>query len=104
MNSNESEAVRCPTCRAVQEWSDTCRRCKADLRLLGEVAAAYHESRRRCLLLLRAGRVREALRSARRCYEMRADDESSRLLAACALLGEDWETAAALAGAPTGED
>ena len=29
--------MRCPTCRAEQEWSDNCRRCRCDLQLLREV-------------------------------------------------------------------
>ena len=92
------DAVRCPTCRAVQEWSETCRRCKTDLRLLRDVAAAYRRSHRRCLLHLREGRPFEALRSARLCHWLRADDESTQLLAVCALLCEDWATATVLAG------
>jgi hypothetical protein len=102
MNRLEPATVRCPTCRAVQEWSESCRRCKTDLRLLRDVAEAYRRSHHRCLLQLRAGRPHEALRSARLCHELRADDESTRLLAVCALLSEDWETAAALTEEPDG--
>ena len=102
LGDDEPTTVRCPTCRAVQEWSATCRRCKTDLRLLGEVEEAYRSSRRRCLAQLRAGRVREALHAARLCHELRADDASARLLAVCALLGGDWETAAVLAGSAGG--
>jgi hypothetical protein len=97
MDRIETATVRCPTCRAVQEWSESCRRCKTDLRLLLDVADAYLRGRLRCLLRLRAGRPRAALRAARLCHELRADEESARLLAVCALLCEDWETAAALA-------
>src|SRR3954469_53527 len=102
MNRHEPATVRCPTCSAVQEWSETCRRCKTDLRLLRDVAEAYRRSHRRCLLHLRAGQPHEALRSPRRCHELRADDESTRLLAVCALLCEDWATARALAQDPDG--
>jgi hypothetical protein len=96
MDRPDPETVRCPTCRAVQEWSDTCRRCRCDLRLLRELADAYRHSRRRCLRELRAGRPREALRSARRCRRLRDDAESRRLLAVCTLLCGDWPAAAAL--------
>ncbi|HMB04478.1 MAG TPA: Uma2 family endonuclease [Isosphaeraceae bacterium] len=89
--------VRCPTCRAVQEWSDTCRRCKSDLRLLREFAADYERSRRACLERLRAGHPREARYFARRCHALRAGAESRRLLALAALHCGDWPTAAALA-------
>jgi hypothetical protein len=90
------DIVRCPTCRAEQEWSDTCRRCKSDLRLLRALALAYRQNRRACLEHLRQGDGREALRAARRCYQIRADTESRRLLALAALHGGDWATAADL--------
>lgn len=89
--------VRCPTCRAVQEWSDTCRRCKSDLRLLREFAASYERSRRACLDELRAGHPRAARRAAQHCHALRAGAESRRLLAVAALHCGDWPTAAALA-------
>jgi hypothetical protein len=91
------ETVRCPTCRAVQEWSDTCRRCKSDLRLLRAFAAAYHDSRRTCLEQLRSGPALAALPAARRCHALGADPESRRLLALAAFRAGDWATAAALA-------
>lgn len=89
--------VRCPTCHARQEWSDTCRRCKCDLRLLRSVVEAGREARRRCLLLLRAGRVTEALRQARRGDALCSDRRSARLLAVCYLLCGNWVKAAVLA-------
>ena len=52
--------VRCPTCRALQEWSDACRRCRSDLRLLRASAAAYERSRRACLEAVRSGDPRAA--------------------------------------------
>jgi hypothetical protein len=97
MSVPDRETVRCPTCRAVQEWSDACRRCKSDLRLLREVSAAYFRSRARCLLALLAGHPLAALRAARRCHTLRADADSRRLLAVSALLAGDWATAAAMA-------
>jgi hypothetical protein len=89
--------VRCPTCRAVQEWSDTCRRCKSDLRLLRASAASYRRSRRACLEQLQSGTAPAALPAARLCHALGADPESRRLLAITALLAGDWATAAELA-------
>jgi hypothetical protein len=77
----------------VQEWSDTCRRCKSDLRLLRGCAAAYQRNRRLCLEHLRSGSPRIALQAARRCHVLRADADSRRLLAVAALLAGDWMTA-----------
>jgi hypothetical protein len=92
-----SSTVRCPTCRAEQDWSDTCRRCKSDLGLLRALASAYRRNRRACLEHLRDGNSGEALRAARRCDQIKADTESRRLLALAALQGGDWATAADLA-------
>jgi hypothetical protein len=88
--------VRCPTCRAVQEWSDSCRRCKCDLRLLRDVAEAYERSRRLCLLGIRSGQPAAALRHARRCHWLRPGADSTRLLALCSFLSGQWATAAGL--------
>jgi hypothetical protein len=87
----------CPTCRATQEWSPTCRRCKCDLSLLVLVADEYHESRSRCLQELRWGRHQAALDHARDCLRLDANRESKQLLAVCALLARDWPSAAAVA-------
>lgn len=92
----DRQRVRCPTCRAGQEWSDTCRRCRSDLRLLRELADAYHQTRLACLARLKAGRPRAALRLARQCRELSASAESDRLLAVCCLAARDWAAAAAL--------
>ncbi len=97
MSLPDQDTVRCPTCSAVQEWSDTCRRCKSDLYLLREVSGAYLRSRHRCLFALRAGRPRAALRAAQYCHALRPATESRRLLAISALLGGDWDTASAMA-------
>jgi hypothetical protein len=96
--------VRCPTCRAVQEWSDTCRRCKSDLRLLRAFASAYRRSRRTCLKRLRSGPAHAALPAARRCHALSRDPESRRLLALVALHAGDWATAATLASRIIQED
>lgn len=92
----DAATVRCPTCRAVQEWSDTCRRCRCDLRLLHAVSAAWEQNRRACLLHLHHGYPHLALRAARRCYALDGSAETLRLLAVSALLSGDLATAAAL--------
>ena len=89
--------VTCPTCRARQEWSDTCRRCKSDLRLLRGAVNAYFRRRRLCLEMLQAGRPREAARHAWACAELHPGTEAHRLLALCALVAHDWEGARELA-------
>ncbi len=89
------QTVRCPTCRADQEWSEQCRRCKCDLRLLRDVAEDYERSRRRCLFHLHDGHAHAALRAARHCHVLYPDAESRRLLALAAFLCADWATAAA---------
>jgi hypothetical protein len=89
------EELRCPTCGARQEWTDTCRRCKSDLRLLRAALEAYDEHHRAGLLALDDGRLDEALRHARRCDELRPGPESRRLLAVCQLLRGDWPGALA---------
>ena len=100
----EPVTVRCPTCRAEQPWSDACRRCRCDLRLLRAAAASYHRSRRACLLQLRAGHPRAARLAAGHCRELAASAESRRLLAVAALLSGDWADAADLAREPLREE
>jgi hypothetical protein len=104
MDETASNQVRCPTCRALQEWSDSCRRCRSDLRLLRAAQASYDSHRRRCLLNLDAGRPDLALGHAVRCHDLRPDGESRRLLALCALVGEDWEAALRLVRAVSETD
>jgi hypothetical protein len=97
MRVSTPDQVRCPTCRAVQEWSDTCRRCRCDLRLLRAAHAAYRDHRRQCLLSLDAGHEKLALGHAIRCHDLRPGPDSRRLIALCALVMEDWQTALELA-------
>jgi hypothetical protein len=97
-NPIDLETVRCPTCRASQPWSDVCRRCKSDLRLLREFAEGYEQSRRACLDHLRQGRLREAQAAASRCIELSPNPTSRRLLALVALQSGDWHAAVALGG------
>ena len=91
------QRMRCPTCGAKQTWSDACRRCKCDLTFLRSAAEASRGHRRRCLLLLRAGRHGEALRQAQRAYALHPDPRSARLLAVCHLLCGHWISALAIA-------
>lgn len=92
-----SGPVRCPTCGAMQDWSDACRRCKCDLVLLRRVAEAARVSRRRCLRSLRAGRLSAALRHARRLYALCPEPAAARLCAVCHLMQGNWAAAAAFA-------
>lgn len=89
--------VRCPTCKAQQEWSDACRRCQCNLAFLRSAMDACRRSRRRALLHLRAGRLPEALRHARRACTLSPDQRSMRLLAVCYLLSGNWVQAVFLA-------
>lgn len=90
MRLMNAETMRCPTCRAVQPWSDTCRRCKSDLRLLRELAGEYSALRGHCLLNLRQNRIGAAVELARRCLVLRDDADTRRLLAVCELLNGKW--------------
>ena len=100
MRSPSRDEVICPTCGARQRWSDTCRRCKCDLRLFRAVAAAYNRHRWLCLKLLTSGLSRPALQHALHCQRLSPGGESSRLVAICHLLLDQW--AEALAASETG--
>ncbi|MCY2964420.1 MAG: hypothetical protein NT069_12425 [Planctomycetota bacterium] len=89
--------MRCPTCRAAQEWSHECRRCRCDLTLLREAKAAAESLRRQCLRALNANAPRQAVELAERYVELVGDDNSKELLAVCALLAGDWRTAKTVA-------
>ena len=91
-----SGTIRCPTCRASQEWSDECRRCRSDLRLLRALDQEYADHRGHCLLNLRLDRSHAALPHARACMHLRPDEAAQRLLAVCALACGDWPTALAI--------
>ena len=88
-----SETMRCPTCRAEQAWSDTCRRCKSDLRLLRDFAREYDARRTECLLLLRQNNAPAALEQARIAGAIHANDESRQLLAVCEFLNSNFSAA-----------
>ena len=82
--------MRCPTCGADQEWADTCRRCRCDLRLLRAASMAYGGHRRECLSSLQNGSIENARYHAQRSHELLPNAESSRLLAICHLMSERW--------------
>jgi hypothetical protein len=84
----------CPVCRATQEWSDVCRRCRCDLRLLRQADLARRRARQQVLLHLRAGCWAEAQRAAQTCHALQPDADSRRLLAVCCLLGGKFRQAA----------
>jgi hypothetical protein len=88
--------LRCPVCRAQQEWADTCRRCRCDLALVRAAADAYFASRRRCLALLGAAQFPQALAEARRAWELHPASDAQRLLAVCTALCGEWAEAAGL--------
>ena len=86
--------LRCPTCRAVlQDWTETCRRCKCDLSLLQAFTTAYDQSHSACQAAILAGAGPEAIRHAQRCRQLRPDAKSDRLLALAALVLGDYPTA-----------
>ena len=93
MVPDSPETFRCPTCRAQQERSDVCRRCKCDLRLVHAAHDAYHAARLRCLAELRAGRSRAALAFAREILLLDPSSDARRLFAVCALLADDFRAA-----------
>jgi hypothetical protein len=95
----DASEMTCPTCNARQEWSDQCRRCKCDLSLLRSVWRMSRQSRRNCLLHLRAGRVSEAIEHARQYAALQPGEDSTRLLAVSHLLAADWPRALAAAKA-----
>lgn len=89
------EMMRCPTCRAEQAWSDTCRRCRSDLRLLKALETEYREHRELCLSNFREGRKQAALEHAQACVRVRPDEAARQLLAVCSLISGDWPAALA---------
>ncbi|MDB5388864.1 MAG: hypothetical protein JWM11_4510 [Planctomycetaceae bacterium] len=92
-----SESLRCPTCNAAQTWSDECRRCKSDLRLLRRVVEARRQHRELALRALRDGHYSTALAEAQQVHDLYPDPGSKRLLATCNLLAGNWQQALVLA-------
>ena len=100
----DPDTVRCPTCRASQPWSDSCRRCQSDLRLLRCFASSYHRLRRSSLQSIRSGDPRSARLAARACLDLCPSDDALRLLAVCSLLEGNPDTALSLARHPSHRD
>jgi hypothetical protein len=96
------QEMRCPACRAVQPWSDACRRCKCDLSLLHGAMAVAEEHRLHSLNELRRARWPQALHHARQAHDLCPGEDTARLLAVCHLLCEDWPSALAVAGGSPG--
>ncbi len=90
MSTVPDDLMRCPTCGAKQEWADSCRRCRCDLRLLRAAVRARDIHGRECLNALENGWTRRALDHARRRHELLPDASSHRLLALCNLVSERW--------------
>ncbi|ADV63704.1 exonuclease [Isosphaera pallida ATCC 43644] len=78
--------TRCPACKAVQEWSDECRRCKCDLTLWHRLARDQARRRVAALTALARQRPQEAFDHARAAFRLGADAETARLAAVTALL------------------
>ena len=90
--------MRCPVCKAENNSTPQCRRCKADLSLL----VALEQRRARVLAevaaLLTRGGGKEALTAAEEVDWMRSDEESRRLLALARLMNREFAEAWALHG------
>jgi hypothetical protein len=98
-----SESLRCPTCNAVQAWSDECRRCKSDLRLLRQVVESRRLHRENAFLALRQGHYATALVEAQQSHDLYPDANSKRLLATCHLLAGNWLQATLMANSDLAE-
>lgn len=99
MDPMNRESMRCPTCRAEQPWSDTCRRCKCDLRLLRKLAEDFVALRHECLRSLGQNQPAKALEQARGCLALHTDHDTQRLLAVCELVNCNWAPALIIAKA-----
>jgi hypothetical protein len=64
--------------------------------------AAVEEHRLRCLSGLGRAHWVQALHHARQAHDLCPNEETTRLLAVCHLLCEDWPTALAVAGSVAG--
>ena len=92
-----TDTMRCPTCGARQEWSDSCRRCKCDLTLVRPLLQHRQRLRRAVLQALRDGRFADALTAAEHAYALQRDEDARRLLAVAQLLTGRYAAAVALA-------
>lgn len=90
-------SIRCPTCRAEQEWSEECRRCKSSLVLLHDAHLASYITRRDCLKELQDGSPATAVELARKHIEIAGNAEAYKLLAVCLLHAGEWYEAMRIA-------
>ena len=93
MPTPSQQDMRCPTCGARQAWTDACRRCKCDLRLLCAAASSYEQHRQSCLEHLIGGTPERAVSHAHSCHGLAPGGESLRLIALCQLHLENWADA-----------
>ena len=91
--------MRCPICRAEQEWSDSCRRCRGDLRLLRACRDRLAELALGCFQALAENRPAEAHRLASELLALDPSLESQRLFAASAFANGDYAAAVRAASA-----
>ena len=85
----DEDVFRCPTCDARQPaLAAECRRCRCDLRLVLAIRRNARELHTNCLNSLACGHGTQALKFARRRYEL-CPDEISRRLVTVALLSLD---------------
>ena len=89
------DAFRCPTCRAAQQPSETCRRCKCDLSLVRETRIAYRGHRASCLSALGSSDLVAALNHSRHCVHLDPCPDALKLWSVCCLLAGDWPLALA---------
>jgi hypothetical protein len=85
--------MRCPVCRADDNHTEQCRRCKADLTLL----VRLERQRAACLASAERhagrGEAQACLADAQSAHALRGDSESLRLIALAALLKRDFAAA-----------
>jgi hypothetical protein len=93
LESADANSMHCPTCRARQQWSETCRRCGSDLTLLRRFAIRIEWYREQCLLALHTNDVATAWSYARALYDLRPDADATRLLGTCLILNGEFEQA-----------
>ncbi len=92
--------LRCPTCGARQDWSDTCRRCRCDLRLVHRALRAVNHHRRQCLEFLREDRYDQAWQAARQCCDLDDREENRQLLALVEFIRGNFPAAVRVARGP----
>ena len=85
--------MRCPVCRAADNQTAQCRRCKADLSLLLQLQNARHSLLERAAQAAARGDGAACLKLAAMAHRHGSDDDSLRNLALGALLQRDFARA-----------